>query len=210
MSRTVRGKTLGIQEPFISHRWDDWAGHCHPNHTKAVWRRRQAQGQHRDADATALTLRPALPSRLDRLDSGSGRETDINDLCCPQLVCQWLFMKVQHSPPGHMQVGVDGGRLQRPDGPHVQPKRWGELCIWLSPPLVRERHGRNPRAVINSNGGITKPNNHALYPCTSGCGMPSRARQQVADKGFSSRRVRGRFLGRLGHGAPRLRSDAAE
>lgn len=82
-------------------------------------------------------------------------------------------LKVQHSPPSHMQVGVDGGRLQRPDGPHVQPKRWGELCIWLSPPLVRERHGRNPRAVINSNGGITKPNNHALGS-TSGSRYPAR------------------------------------
>lgn len=91
MSRTVRGKTLGIQEPFVSHRWDEWVWHCRPNHTKAGWRRRQARGQHRDADATALACRPPLPSRLDRPDSGSGRETDINDLCCPQLISQRLF-----------------------------------------------------------------------------------------------------------------------
>lgn len=92
MSRTVCAETHGIQGPFVSYRSGEWGWHCRrPNHNKAVWRRRQGQGQNRDANATVLALRPPLPSRLDSPDSGSGRETDINDLCCPQLIRQWLF-----------------------------------------------------------------------------------------------------------------------
>lgn len=63
-----------------------------------------------------------------------------------------------------MQIApaVGRGRFQCTDHPHIQPKRWSKLPVWSPPPFVRERHNRNPRAVIHSNGGIAKPHNHAL------------------------------------------------
>lgn len=187
MSRTVRGKTLGIQEPFISHRWDDWAGHCNPNHTKAVWRRRQAQGQHRDADATALTLRPALPSRLDRLDSGSGRETDINDLCCPQLVCQWLF-----TDPCARRIG-----RRRVAASQSQPNQSASR-------MTSRRNSRPHPPTSNATvGGLVEPRGSATLRSARGCKWylptgkrfgtgtasrhPARARRRQRKRGISEK-----------------------
>lgn len=73
-------------------------------------------------------------------------------------------LEVQHPPPSHMQVmaPVGGGRLEGPHRPNVQPNVGGEFWVWLQPPLVREGHNSYPRPIVDGNGRVTAPHDHAL------------------------------------------------